>query len=190
MVTDKSRKVQSKGLTSLKLGLRLGGAAAMAMLLSACASPTIIQPITKHDKRALAITDLQSFGIPVINRGNQMDVLIPNALLFQPSSTNYAPTAKPILVDLYQVVRTYDLSTLQIRGLTTSDMTHNGHLLAQARAAGVADQLWLNGLHRTVPLVYGALQSKHPALTSITRDVHAPDIWVHWRYYQTPRKYD
>ncbi len=190
MVTDKSRIVQSKGLASLKLGLRLAVTTVMVVLLSACASTTTIKPITKQDRRALAMTDLQSFGIPVINRGNQVDILIPDTLLFQPRSTNYAQTAKPILVDLYQAVRTYDVSTLQIRGLTTADMTHNGHLLAQARAARVADQLWLNGLHRSVPLVYGALQSKHPALASIIRDMQAPDIWVHWRYYQTPRKYD
>jgi hypothetical protein len=181
-----------KGLNLLKKGcLAIGLVCGLGLLVSACTpEKPVIKPLTKLQKRRLAFNLLAAEHILVIHRGNQFDVLIPTAALFQPRSTNMTSAAAYILSPLYHAINTYDVETVRINGLMMSHTNSNEKLLTRARAGIVGQHLWFDGLNRQVPMVYGGLRGTHLPTSDLTKDLHAPLIWVHWHYIVKSRMYD
>lgn len=179
-------------LTYLKKGgAVIGLILALTTLVSACApAKGPVQPLTIKQQRQLAYGLLAKQGVLTIHRGNQVDILIPTDLLFNMYSTNLTPTANQILDPLYHALTTYDIQTVRIQGLMLPGPSADEKLLNRARAGQVGQSLWWHGLGQKVPLVYGGLRGQHIPTSDLTKNFHAPVIWVHWRYYTTPRMYD
>lgn len=181
-----------KTLISLTKGwLTLGLVICLGALLAACSphKPTM-HPLTKQQKREIAFGMLELEHAAVIHRGNQVDILLPTDLLFQAYSTNLTPEAARLLSPLYHAIKTYDVQTVSIQGIDLQHPLLNDRLLARARAGIVGQHLWQDGLNNDVPFVYGGLRAKDLPYSNLTKDLHAPLIWVHWRYLKTPRMYD
>jgi hypothetical protein len=189
---DYMRLQHFKKMISLTKGwLTLGLVVCLGAMLAACSphKPTM-HPLTKQQKREIALGMLEDQHAAVIHRGNQIDILIPTALLFQTYSTNMQPNAARLLSPLYHAIKTYDVQTVSIQGINLLNPTHDESLLTRARAGIVGQHLWHDGLSNDVPLVYGRLRAKDLSDSNLTKDLHAPLIWIHWRYLKTPRMYD
>ena len=154
----------------------------------ACA--TTSKTTYKTTKRQFAIHLLSLEYAPVVRRGNQVDVLIPTSYLFNLNSTNMSSQAPYILSPLYHLIKMYDVDTVSIQAIMPTPAMRDSKLLTRARAGIVGQHLWFDGLQKQLTFIYGGLKDKNLPVSNFVTGVTSPTIWVHWRFYQTHRKYD
>jgi hypothetical protein len=174
-----------KGLLSIELIIFI------CLLVVGCspAKPPI-QPLTSYQERSLAFHTLTAEHVTIIQRGNQVDVLMPASWLFQPHSSNISPSASSLLEPVYRAIKTYDVETVQVQGILHSNPGHDEKLLTLARAGIIGHDLWFDGLDSQVPIVLGGVRVNDLPNSNLTKDLRAPLIWIHWSYVLTPRMYD
>ena len=177
---------------SEKSALALGILLCFSLFIVSCSpSKAAMDSSTDHQKRVLAFQMLTAAHVTIIERGNQVDVLIPTDALFQTHSTNMTSSASSILMPLYRAIKTYDIETVQVQGIMPLNLGHDEKLLTLARAGVVGHDLWLDGLDSEVPIVSGSLRpDDSSSFSDITKNLRAPLMWVHWSYELTPRMYD
>ncbi len=163
----------------------------LSFLVAGCSSTkSPVQPLTSHQVRALAFHTLSAEHVIVLERGNQVDVLIPTEFLFQMHSTNLAPFSANLLDPLEAAIKTYDVESVHVQGIMPLNQGRDEKLLTLARAGVITHALWYDGESSEVPIILGSVRSTDLPDSDLTKGVQAPLIWVHWSYVLTPRMYD
>ncbi|MBQ7304506.1 MAG: OmpA family protein [Alphaproteobacteria bacterium] len=92
--------------------------------------------------------ELQGTGVQVARDGNNIRLIMPNAITFNTNEAILKFTANPVLDSVAKVAKEYDKTTLQVIGYT--DSTGNDTInvpLSQKRAAAVNEYLVLRGIN-------------------------------------------
>lgn len=91
--------------------------------------------------------ELQGTGVQVARDGENIRLIMPNAITFNTNEAILKATANPVLDSVAKVAKEYDKTTLQVIGYT--DSTGNDSInipLSQKRAAAVNEYLVLRGV--------------------------------------------
>lgn len=91
--------------------------------------------------------ELQGTGVQVARDGENIRLIMPNAITFNTNEAILKATANPVLDSVAKVAKEYDKTTLQVIGYT--DSTGNDAInipLSQKRAAAVNEYLVLRGV--------------------------------------------
>ena len=109
--------------------------------------------------RSAAKLSLEKQGIRINQVGQQIQIIIPEAYLFQPASANLIPDSQSILRPLSQFVNTYQIEKIQVSAYVDSiigngvSQDKNAKELTTAQADAVSSYLWVNGVD--VRYIYG-----------------------------------
>lgn len=109
--------------------------------------------------RKNAKLSLEKQGVKVNQIGQQIQVIIPEAYLFEPASANLVPASESILKDLSEFVNTYQIEKIEVAAYVDSivgngvSQDKNAKSLTTAQADAVSSFLWANGVD--VRYIYG-----------------------------------
>ena len=114
--------------------------------------------------------ELQGTGVQVARDGENIRLIMPNAITFNTNEAILKSTANPVLDSVAKVATEYDNTALQVIGYT--DSTGNDAInipLSQKRAAAVNEYLTLRGINPARIKAFG-LGSQNPIASNSTAE--------------------
>ncbi len=150
-------------------------------LLAACAThqspPTTQQAL---------IQKLQSEDVGVTTVGQSVAIVLPSDTLFNPSSANINPKYQPILMQIADLLKTYQLVSVQVAGYSNLEVP-DVKALTEKQAQVIATALWDRGIDsRLVYAVgYANLYPVAPSSNPANRRIQ-----ISFRFYPVVSYYD
>ena len=114
--------------------------------------------------------ELQGTGVQVARDGENIRLIMPNAITFNTNEAIIKASANPVLDSVAKVAKEYNKTSLQVLGYT--DSTGNDTInipLSQRRAAAVAQYLGLRGVASTRIAVAG-MGAQNPIASNATAE--------------------
>ena len=112
--------------------------------------------------------ELQGTGVQVARDGENIRLIMPNAITFNTNEAIIKTSANPVLDSVAKVAKEYNKTSLQVLGYT--DSTGNDTInipLSQRRAAAVAQYLGLRGVAST-RITAAGMGSQNPIASNAT----------------------
>ena len=114
--------------------------------------------------------ELQGTGVQVARDGENIRLIMPNAITFNTNEAIIKASANPVLDSVAKVAKEYNKTSLQVLGYT--DSTGNDTInipLSQRRAAAVAQYLGLRGVAST-RIVAAGMGAQNPIASNATAE--------------------
>ena len=114
--------------------------------------------------------ELQGTGVQVTRDGDNIRLIMPNAITFNTNEAILKFTASPVLDSVAKVAKEYDKTSLQVIGYTDSTGNDNINIpLSQKRAAAVNQYLVLRGVNQARINTFG-MGSQNPIASNSTSE--------------------
>ena len=114
--------------------------------------------------------ELQGTGVQVVRDGENIRLIMPNAITFNTNEVIIKASANPVLDSVAKVAKEYNKTSLQVLGYT--DSTGNDTInipLSQRRAAAVAQYLGLRGVAST-RIAAAGMGAQNPIASNATAE--------------------